>query len=183
MEYIGTYTYTAPFATTPPVAEATERHVDEFYRRPANVSTGFRLGYYTGRPLQRCAHDGQVLENEALTEWEIEAVGTLCAHVKAAGAHFPDRDHSDVVEIAAGYSAFISGDGASVVAETYVSNAGNCVILIHRRAETTLAISSRRHGIPMLAAPFAGRNADEISMYDSRRPDRAWWEYDLENVA
>jgi len=181
MEYIGTYGFTAPFSTTPPVAEATERHISEFYRRPANVSTGFRLGYYTGNPLMRVNY-GSPMDGVVMTQWENAAVGELCAHIKATGAHFPDRDHSDVVEIAAGYSAFIAGDGASVVAETYVSSMGNAVILIHRRAETTLAISSRRHGIPMLAAQFAGRLADEISMYDSRRPDRAWWEFGLENA-
>jgi len=179
MKFIATFLLAARSVT-----EATERHEAEFYRRPANAINGRRLGYYAKTPtgMVRTDYSGHP-EGVEMTPWETGAVGALFEHLEVHRATTPGRGYEDILEVGAGYTAFISGD--QVVAETYVASSGNCVILVHDRegGKTTLAIDSRRHGIPMLANIFREVEPEEVVMYESLRTDRPWWEVDLTAAA
>ncbi|MFA6551397.1 MAG: hypothetical protein WCV41_02620 [Patescibacteria group bacterium] len=182
------------------VKEAQKAHQDEFYRKPCNRVNGKSLGRFveTETGIQELIYvDHKVIP--LYDEWLKRAVTDLFFHLKLntnfkglkgingfwmancvpGGIPVGESGFCHLLEIGAGYTAFISQDGTRVLAESYVACSGNTVVVIHKDDESILYVNSRRHGIPGLANKFVDIEVHEVIMYESLRTDVKWCEVGL----
>jgi len=185
------------------VEKAREEHENEYYRTPHGQIDGTELGKFveTEKGIR------QYNRNEGISqineEWLRKVATDLFLHLKLHmdfqkhGSHningfgftnmLPrealrveeDGVYQYILEIGAGYTAYISQDGSRVLAESYVACSGNAVVIIHKEDASILYVNSRRHGIPQLAMLFKAMEPNEVLMYDSLRSDAKWHEAGL----
>lgn len=205
MKYIAKYPKQQP---EPEPALSKKAHDKEYYRTPHGWVNGRPFGNFveTIHGIRRVADRGYSSE-EITDEWLKKAVTDLWGHLKeniapitwrlgeGIGGFFVTNSGGTrdviglppvnglflVLEMGAGYCAYISKDGKRVLAETYRACSGNSVMVIHRETETVLYVNSYRHGIPGLARQFFGLDPTEVILYDSWCKDAKWWEAGLES--
>ncbi len=197
MKYIARY---APKAVD--TEKAADAHENEYYRTPHGAGNGKSLGKFveTEYGVREFIYlDGAVRKIEE--EWLERVASDLFAYLKA-NTNFDglqginsfsmsnclprealgvEKNHGFqyLLQIGAGYTAYISQDGERVLAEAYIACSGNAVVVIHYEDESILYVNSRRHGIPSLAFSYVGEEPHEVVMYDSWRTDVRWHEAGL----
>ncbi len=154
------------------VSQARDGMEKEYYNTPSGYCNGTEMGTFS-------VVDGKVVGLKHIWRGNSQVSVKIDTWIEKVVRELLSHLGVEEVRVGAGYQAYFSEDYQEVLAESYVARSGNAVVLVHKTDETLVCVSSRRHGIPVMANQFFTMHPHREEFYGSERTDRKWYESGL----